>query len=172
MSKLTYVFAIVGILLSCKDSKPIDLSSIDIENQLDTLYLNEDMIGQFGFKIRFDSLTVNKHIPRNVWVDVSIEGEDTMVYVLKHANLFLTSKDSNFQIQRISSNNYKFYINNDYHGYIPNGGPVEGQECLEIYPVIQPYRGYALSTYWLDQPIIHPDKTNVMVLYETLEEVK
>lgn len=171
MNKLVHILAIVGILFSCKDSKQKEFVRIDSDNHLDTLYLNEDMIGQFGFKLTYDSLTVNKQIPRNLWVDVSVKGEDTMVYVLKHANLFLTSRDSNFQIERISNQQFKFLINDSYHGYVRADEPIRGG-YLEVYPVIQPHKGYILLTYWLDQPITYPEKTEVMMLYEPLEEAK
>lgn len=144
---------------------------VDEQVVLDTLFITEDMRGQYGFNLKFDSLTSNKHIPRNVWVDVHVKGRDTMVYFLKHADLYLNSKDSNFRIQRLSKFDYKFYINNDYRGYIPNGGPVKGQVCLEIYSSIQPNNGYVLSTYWLDNPITYPEMTHIQLLYETLEEV-
>jgi hypothetical protein len=171
MGKLILPIALV-FLFSCNETSKNEPLNYNEKNEFDTLYINEDMRGNYGFNLKFDSLTNEKHIPRNVWIKVCVEGRDTMFHILKHADLYLTSRDSNFQIQRITKNEYKFFVNNNYQGYIPNGGPVKEQECLEIYPNIQPNEGYVLSTYWLDNPIKYPKKTNVLVMYQTLQEVK
>ena len=163
------VFAFLFACAEASNKKPLISSE---KNKLDTLLITEDMRGNYGFSLKFDSLSNEKLIPRNVWINVHAKGRDTMVHILKHADLFLSSRDSNFRIQRISEYEYKFYINDNYCGFLPNGGPVKGQECLEIYPDIQPNDGYELSTYWLDKPIKFPERTTVLVLYEQLEEVK
>lgn len=170
--KNLFLLFIIPFLLSCNEPKKKESQIYDKKDHPDTLYITEDTKNYYGFDLKFDTLTKEKHIPRNVWVKVHAEGRYTMFHILKHADLFLNSQDSNFQIQRISKHEYKFFINNKYKGYIPDGGPVKGQECLKIFPDIQPNKGYVLSTYWLEKPVKYPERTNVLLMYETVEEVK
>jgi hypothetical protein len=120
------------------------------------------MRGNVDFSYKFDSINKDKFIPRNIWIPVHVKGYGEMIKILKHADLYLESKDSNFVIQRLSNFEYRFFIRNSYVGYIPNGGPIEGQECIEIYPNIIPHKGYVLDAYWLDKPITYPEKTMVV----------
>ena len=96
------------------------------------MFITEEMRGNFDFSYKFDSLNKDKFIPRN------------------------------FVIKRLSNFDYKFYIRNSYVGYIPNGGPIAGQECIEVYPNIIPHKGYVLDAYWLDKPITSLEKTNIV----------
>jgi len=156
--RIQFILMIIFLSSCSEKNKSTSIS----KNKIDTLYITEEMRGNFDLSYKFDSLDKNKFIPRNKWILVQVKGVGEMVKILKHSDLYLESTDSNFIIQRISNFEYKFYVRNSYVGYIPNGGPIAEQECIEIYPYITPHKGYILDAYWQDKPIAFSEKTMVL----------
>jgi hypothetical protein len=129
MFRIQIIFLLI-FLASCTEKKNTISSK---KNKIDTLYILEKMNGDIDFSYTFDSLNKDKFLPRNHWISVNVKGLGEMVKILKHADLYLESTDSNFIIRRLSNYDYKFYVRNSYVGYIPNSGPISGQEWLESY---------------------------------------
>lgn len=163
--RLLFTLFVLMISYSCTNSnKNIHIQDNNVRIP-DTLYFNENMREGAGFTCKYDTLTVNNNIPRNIWVPMSIKGRGTMVDILNHSNIFIESDDSLFRVRKTGNLRFEIFVDSKYSGYIPP----HGGEYLSLFPVIQPHKSYILKTYFTE-PITYPQKTRMMVLYEPIEE--
>ncbi|MFT6503684.1 MAG: hypothetical protein ACJASQ_003822 [Crocinitomicaceae bacterium] len=171
MHRIIIVFFVLG-LGSCNEPIAVEQISLDKVESIDTLYFTEDMRGVSGVRLNFDTLTKDKFVPRNVWINVYAEGKGTMNDILKSSELFLQSEDSSFKIVRVSSDEYKFFIDNEYSGNAYEGSDPEAINLLEVDAYIQPHEGFVFKTYWRKEAYTAKEKTRVSRLSRYLEEVK
>jgi hypothetical protein len=152
----------------CETSTPTSVITDDIVSEPDTLYFTEEMRGSARVQLIFDSLTKDNLIPRNVWVPVHANGQNDLVEILNHSNLYLRSKDSNFQIKKNSNVSFDFYVNSDYEGY---KSETMG-ECLTIYLGVELHENYVLSAYWIDSVFSCNEIVQLMMMYEPVAPEK
>jgi len=157
----------------CTESSSITSTELDMnEVSLDTFNLTEENINDDGLYFVSDTLTVNRLIPRNVWAVLHPVGSGQIAKILEHGDLFIESNDTNLKIKRVSNKEFKVYINDQYEGYIPTGGPVAGQECLTITSKVRPNKGYVITKYSYNKPVSHPNFIELLTHYETIERKK
>ncbi|MES2555590.1 MAG: hypothetical protein V4604_05525 [Bacteroidota bacterium] len=156
---------VLMIIYSCNNSDKNNTIQENNTDAPDTLYYSENMRGEAGFTCKYDTLTVNNNIPRNSWVTMSVKGKGAMIDILKHSNIFIESDDTNFRVRKTGNTQFEIFISSKYSGYFPP----HGGEYVSLFPVIQPHKDYVYKAY-SGKPIVYPDRTRVMMLYEPIEE--
>lgn len=154
------------IFYSCTLKKHQDLSSEKQKSKLDTLRFPENMIPNARLDFKWDKYTLDSLIPRGIWVKLKVTGNNEISKIVNHSNLYLKSKDTLLEVQKISNSEFKIKVSKNYSGFIPN----HGGECLVIESYIQPKKGYAFQSYWLDKVIVYPSWTNLFLHYLPIEE--
>ena len=165
---LNILIAIGGCTEKLSNKKNLTLKEV----QLDTIYLQLENEQDYGLYFVSDTLTKNKLIPRNTWVTFCPVSSGEISHLLKHADLYLESPDSNLIINRVNNKKFKVFINEFYEGRIFDEGSVAGQECLTMHSIVIPNEGYIISTYWNKRPTVHPNRSNLLMHYETIEMKK
>jgi hypothetical protein len=157
---------ILTFMSSCVEKNHQEISSKQNQNKLDTLRFLENMRFDSRLDFEWDKYTPDSLIPRETWVKVDVKGIKELINILKHSNLFLVSKDSLLEVQKVTNNQFRIKVNKDYSGFRPS----HGGECLTIESIIQPKEGYLFEFYWLKKGIIYPSSTNLMLHYLPIEE--
>lgn len=153
-------------LVSCTEHNDRELIKKNELNDLDTLRFAENMIADSRLDFTWDELTIGSAIPRETWVNIKVKGINGMSNILEHSNLFLESEDTTFLIQKISKNEFNLFVKNKYSGYKPD----HGGECLTMYSLVQPKKGYIFESYFLNKGITYPTKTRILIHYLPIEE--